>query len=356
MSPLAGRVLRTVCSVVLLGAVALTTMLAIAEAQSASPRLRLRLAVAVSPMPELPNSVMWLAKDLGYYEREGLDVDVVEVQATPSIIVAMRTGEVDVGNLGPEDVVQLTATKQFEMRAIHSPGARNFFMIASRDTIASVADLKGKTFGISRPGGFDHSLSLEVLEVKGITASELTLVAIGAPNVRSQALVGGRIDATTMSLATWLQIAGQARVKVLIDPDDYYATAPVISKVNAVTLRTLREKPEQLRRFTAAIVKTARAFADNKQLWIDAVSRRRPESDRRNLNNLWDRFRTSWSVNGQMNLFEYEKTAGYFYRTDEFKQVPKIQAREWADTQFVDAVLRDIGIYLRLDDPGRAIR
>lgn len=327
-----------------------------AHAQPVPGRTKLRLGVAVSPMPELPNSVMWLAKDLGFYEREGLDVDVVEVQATPSILVAMRTGELDIGNLGPEDVVLLTATKQFELRAIHSPGGRNFFMVASRDTVATVADLKGKTFGISRLGGFDHTLTRDVLENKGISQQDLRLVAVGAPNVRAQALVGGRIDATTMSLATWLQIAGQARVKVLISPDDYFATAPVISKVNAVTTRTLREKPDALLRFTAAIIKTARHFASDKPAWIEAVLRRRPDSSRKNLSDLWDTFQASWAVNGTMNLWEYEKTAGFFYRGDDFRGVPRIETREWADTRFVDTVLRDLGVVVGKDDPGRRVR
>ena len=36
-----------------------------------------------------------------------------------------------------------------------------------------------------------------------------------------------------------------------------------------MTTKVLAEKPEALRRFTAAIIKSSRFFAENKQAWVD---------------------------------------------------------------------------------------
>jgi len=51
--------------------------------------LKLRLGLGSAPAPALPNSVLWLAKDLGFYQREGLDVELNEFKGTPLVIAAM---------------------------------------------------------------------------------------------------------------------------------------------------------------------------------------------------------------------------------------------------------------------------
>jgi hypothetical protein len=38
------------------------------------------------------------------------------------------------------------------------------------------------------------------------------------------------------------------------------------------------------------------------------------------------------------------------------EKVPKIAVGEWAETRFVDAVLKEIGTYANLDSPGRSLR
>lgn len=341
-------------SMVLLALLAVATLLAPGTSEAGA---KLRLGLATSPAPALPNSVLWLAKDLGFYKREGLDVELIELRGTPSVIKAMRTGDVDVGNVSTSKVVGLVARKTLGLRAIHSPDSKLYFLIASQKGLNSAAELKGKTFGIGRVGSLDHSMSMNVLTALGVNPDDLKLVAVGKPSVRAKALVGGRMDATTVSLATWVTIKGEKGVKVLLDPDKYYAAAPIVLKVNAVTDKVLKGKPGELQRFTAAIIKTSRHFAENKEAWVDAIAKRRSDLDRRDVTDLWKTFKTSWAVNGLMNLKLYGKTADFLYnKTGWFKKVPKIGVRDWADTQFVDKVLREIGVYSKFDDPGRAVR
>ena len=86
----------------------------------------------------------------------------------------------------------------------------------------------------------------------------------------------------------------------------------MIEKVNAVTVKVLDEKPEHLRRFTAAILKASRHFADNEEAWVTAMTKRRPDVDRKDAADLWAGFKTAWAVNGLMNLEAYKKTARFF--------------------------------------------
>jgi NitT/TauT family transport system substrate-binding protein len=328
------------------------------DAAEAKPRepLKLRLGLGSAPAPALPNSVLWLAKDLGFYAREGLDVDLKEFQGTPLAIAAMIAGEVDVGNVSTSDVIRMVATKSQPMRAIHSPDARLYFLIAAKDEIKTAAELQGKTFAVARLGSVDHSLTVLALKAMGINPAAITFVAIGTPSVRAQALAARRVDATTVSLGTWVTIQKEAGLKVLVDPNTFFETATVVEKVNAVTAKVWDERPEHLRRFTAAILKTSRHFAENQEAWVEAIAKRRPEVDRKDAANLWTAFKNSWAVNGLMNLDAYKKSSEFFYQSGTLDKVPRIDVSEWADTRIVDDVLKEIGVYPKADSPGRALR
>jgi NitT/TauT family transport system substrate-binding protein len=342
----------------LIAAMLLVTMSVGSFAAEPKPKepLKLRVGLASSPAPALPNSVLWLAKDLGFYQREGLDVELIEFKGTPIAIAAMIAGEIDVANVGTSDVIRLVATKSQPMRAIHSPDARLYFLIAARNDVSSVNALEGRKFGVARIGSVDHSMSMIALKALGANPAKLSLIAIGSPSVRAQALVAGRVEATTLSLGTWVTIRKEAGIKVLVDPDAYFETATVVQKVDAATAKVIQEKPEHLRRFTAAIVKASRHFAENQDAWVDAITKRRPEVDRKDAASLWANFKASWAVNGLLNLDAYKKTADFFYQSGGLDKVPKIDVGEWADRRFVDDVLKEIGVYSKFDPPGRGIK
>ena len=326
-----------------------------AEAKTKEP-LKLRVGLGSSPVPPLPNSVIWLAKDLGFYQREGLDIELIEFQGTPLAIAAMISGDIDVGNVSTSEVIRLAATKGQPMRAIHSPDARLYFLIAARDEIKTVPALQGKTFAVARLGSVDHTQSMLTLKALGVNPTSLTVLAMGVPSTRAQALVAGRVDATTMSIGTWVTIQREAGVKILVDHNTYFENATVVEKVNAATAKVIEEKHEQLRRFTAAILKAARHFADNQESWVNAITKRRAKLERGDAMNLWISFRNSWAVNGLMNLETYKKTSEFYYQTAAFEKVPKIEVGEWADTRFLDDVLKEIGVNGKFDALGRAIR
>ena len=123
---------------------------------------------------------------------------------------------------------------------------------------------------MARLGSVDHTLSMAALKGLGVNTANLTVLAMGVPSIRAQALVAGRVDATTMSVGTWATIQREAGVKVLIDQNLFFENATVVEKVNAATAKVIEEKSEQLRRFTAAIIKTSRHFAENQEAWVNA--------------------------------------------------------------------------------------
>ena len=325
-------------------------------ADSSRDMLKLRLGLGSAPAPPLPNSVLWLAKDLGFYAREGLDVELNEFQGTPLAIAAMISGDVDVANISTSEVIRLTANKGQAMKAIHSPDARLYFLIAAREEFKSVASLQGRTFAVSRLGSVDHTLSTIALKALGLNPASLTVVAMGVPSTRAQALVAGRVDATSLSVGTWITIQKDPNVRILVDHNTYFENTTVVEKVNAVTAKVMAEKPEPLRRFTGAILKASRHFAENQEAWVAAITKRRPDVDRQDAANLWTGFKSAWAVNGLMNLEAYKKSADFFYQSGILDKVPRIEVAEWCDPRFVDGVLREIGVHANADAIGRPLR
>jgi NitT/TauT family transport system substrate-binding protein len=317
--------------------------------------LKLKVGDAVSPPPALPQTVGTLAGPLGFYAQEGLEVEIVAVQGTPSVITAMRTGDIDIGIINSSDIIELTAEKAFELRVIVAPNDRNFFLILSRDNIATVQDLKGKNYAINRPGSEDHALTLNVLNHMGVDPAEVGFVTVGLPNVRIQALLANQVHATTTSVATWVTIKNEPGLKILVSQDDFAKATQLMSNVAAVSTKVRTEKEEALRRYVAAIIKASRYYAQNKDAWVTDMGKLRQDIKKEDLESLWDQFKTSWSVNGFMNPSLFQRTSDYLYTTADFKDTPKIEVSEWVDPQLVDSVLREIGVFPGWDDPGRPI-
>ena len=73
-----------------------------------------RLIVTDLEPPLVPNSVMDLAAELGYFAREGVDVELVRVQQTPSALAALEAGEGEMANVSVDAVLQVDGPRPAE--------------------------------------------------------------------------------------------------------------------------------------------------------------------------------------------------------------------------------------------------
>jgi len=323
----------------LFGAAALFALLG--SAASAEP---FRLIVNDQEVPLVPNSVMHLADTLGYYEREGLDVELVPVEQTPSIVAALRAGEGEMANVSVDALLQLVGRDQMKLKAVISPNKAIPYIIAGRQEIGSLADLKGRSFGVGRIGSLDYSLSSGVLQKGGVDPQEVSFVNLGQPNVRAQALSAGQIDATTMSIGAWMNMENHEGLKIVVPQDEYFAAAPVVNKVNAVTEEVLASRRDDIQKFVNAIIKASRDFAKDPNLWVEAMAKARPDVDRKTLEELAKAYRGAWSVNGGLNKDELAFTTEWTYANQEDLQgVRRVELSEWVDTSFIDKALAELG-------------
>lgn len=312
-----------------------------------------RLIVTHLEPPLVPNSVMDMAQSLGYFEREGVEVELVRVQQTPSAVAALQAGEGEMANIGTDALLQLTAAGNADLVAVASPNKSLPFLIAARDGIDSPEALKGHSFGVGRIGSLDHSLSTAVLDARGVAMDDLDVVSLGQPSVRAQALLAGRVDATTMSIGVWLSLPDHDGIHVLVDADAYYAAAPVVTKVNVVPRAVLESRGADVEKVLTALTKASRDFAANGNAWIDGMAAALDNVSRDTLAQLADAYAGSWSVNGGLQKDELEFTQDWIYRGPDFQGVASVTLADWVDFGPMDAVLADLGTAEGMDPVSR---
>lgn len=325
---------------------------ALALSQSMALAEPFRLIITDMEAPLVPNSVVDIALAEGYFTRAGVEVELVRVQQTPMALAALQSGEGEMANIATENLVQLAAQGQSNLRAVTSPNKALPYLIAGKEGMTLEA-LAGQSFGIGRVGSLDHTLSSKVLADAGIKVDGLEIVSLGQPNIRAQALAAGQVAATTMSIGAFLALPGHDKLPVLVSVEDYYKSAPVVSKVNAVTTDTLAKRGAEVEAVIEALTLASRDLAKDAKAWPTAMAKLRPDVEASTLTTLGEAFLTSWSVNGGLQKNELQFTQDWLYQSEDFKTLPVVTLDAWADFGPEDKVLAKIGVIEGADPVSR---
>ena len=324
--------------------------LALGNTATAEP---FRLILTHLEPPLVPNSVMDLALELGYFEREGVEVELVRVQQTPLALASILAGQGEMANVSVDGVLQLVANGTQTLRAVTSPNKSLPFLIASKSEIGTLADLVDGSFGVGRIGSLDYSLSTKVLEAEGVEMAELEVVTLGQPSVRARALAAGHVDATTMSIGVWLSIPDKTGLSVLVPQDAYYQAAPIVNKVNIVSTDVLENRRDEVVAVVSALVKISRDFAANPDAWADAMTAYKGNLSAEDMQMLAQSFEGSWSINGGMSRQELQFTQDELYLTEDLQNVGAVALDDWVDFTVTDDMLTALGIAAGTDQPTR---
>ena len=303
-----------------------------------------KLIVTETQTPLVPNSVADLAIGLGYYQRAGVDVELVRVQQTPSAVAALRSGQGDMANISLDTALQLVGRDQMKLKGVVSPDKALPFLVAAKKSIATPKDLNGKVFGVARIGSADYTLSRVVLAKLGVDIDSLRYLAVGQPPVRAQSLAAGQIDATSISIGVWLAMPDKSNLQEMVDQKSFYKAAPFVSKLNVVTEEVAKTKSKQVAGVVRGIILASRDFAKDPKLWVTAMEKARPDVKPADLEALAEAYRKEWSVNGGLNLEAVKFTTDTDYGSPEFKDLRRVEPQEWIDTSYIDAALKEIGV------------
>jgi NitT/TauT family transport system substrate-binding protein len=321
------------------------TLVGLAGAAGAADLLKLKLATADTDINPTTDSVLKLAGKLGFFEKHGVEVEIVALEGTPQAVAALNSGAVDMADISIDAAIRLRADSDLPIRGIVSGTLGAPFLIAAKAEITSVEGLVGRSYAIADNGSLDHTLTQVVIASKGVAADGPSYVAIGAPAARVQALAAGKVDATTVSYGTFLPIADTPGIHILVSPEDFSAAAPGLSKFVAALDSTIESKHEALQRFVDALIDMSRAFEADPTQWVDAVAAVRDDLKKENLQKTADFLKGRWCVNGCLNPTEVEKTVTFIYSNPDFKDLKAVAAADIVDHDFIVKAIETLGAY-----------
>ena len=216
-----------------------------AAAQAPSEKLRVAYTVIA---PTQAN--VWTAKEMGYYAKHGLDVELVLLVGAPLAVAALVGGETPIVHTGASAVITSNLAGS---GAVIIAGAANRFpyVLFVTDQIKRVEELKGKKFGVSRIGSADNAAAATVLDRYGIKESDVTYVQAGSIPARLAAMQTNALQATLLQAPETLR-AKELGLRALLD----FTKLDVEWQQNGVatTRDYIKKKPDTVRRFMRAYV------------------------------------------------------------------------------------------------------
>ena len=142
-----------------------------------------------------------LAKQLGEYEKAGVNVEVVEFKGGSEALKAVMGGSADVVSGYFDHCVNLAAKKQ-ELTSFvvydRYPGLVLVVSPSHNAEIKSIKDLAGKKVGVSAPGSSTDFFLKYLLKKNGVDSAGVSVIGVGLGATAVAAMEQGQIDAAVM--------------------------------------------------------------------------------------------------------------------------------------------------------------
>jgi NitT/TauT family transport system substrate-binding protein len=228
---------------------------------------------------------MWLAREGGFYEKQGLNVEAISIPGSSLALQAMLAGELPIIQLGGAASIQANLAGA-DTIIIASIVKKFLFWIYSRADIARMEDLKGKVFGTTRFGTLSDLASRFALRLYGIDPErDITMVQTGGPAETVAAIATGKIQAAALSPPATLQ-AKKAKLREILDMSKLDAEYHINGVVT--TRKYLKTNEDTVRRFMRAYIEGAARGQRDKNFAVKTMSKIFRTDDRELLDESYD--------------------------------------------------------------------
>lgn len=222
--------------------------------------------IKVGYVPVTVFAPVFVAKELGYYAEEGLDVTLEPFPGGSDPVVLTASGQLDAAFVGLGPAFWNGAAQDLPMKIIapgHAEGdpVATPLMISKKacedGTITSVADLKGKKVSVNARGATEYWLNA-ALSTGGLTIDDVDLQVLPFPDAVA-GLESGAVDAAMIGepLATKAEQDGIAiRLASSFPVQDVQPTAIIGNE------QWLTEHPDQAEAFVTGYMRASKLLAE----------------------------------------------------------------------------------------------
>lgn len=200
---------------------------------------------------------MYVAFEEGYFEEEGLKVNLVNGLGADKTMTAVLSGDCDIGFMGAEASIYVYNEGE-ENYVINfaqlTQRAGNFLVSRDKGEEFTWENVKGKTIIGGRPGGMPQMVFEYILKKQGIDPKkDLTIIQNIDFGLTSQAFASGQGDYTCEfePAATGLELEGEGKVVASLGVESGKVPYTAFSAKKSY----IEKNPEIIQKFTDAVQK-----------------------------------------------------------------------------------------------------
>lgn len=211
------------------------------------------------PVLDVTQSALYVARDRGYFQKEGLDVELILMRGSVAN-QALIAGDVEfttVPTAGLQAALQ-GAPLKVVLSTFHKP----MFWLYSRPEIRAVKELSGKKVAVSSLGAAGDSALRELIKKNGMDENrEVAILAIGTTATRLGALSTGVVDAAMMTFPHNIT-AAESGYRELVS----FIASEIIQLQGAIVTRDafLTSEPGVVEKFLRATIKAIIYYSTNR--------------------------------------------------------------------------------------------
>jgi NitT/TauT family transport system substrate-binding protein len=314
-----------------------------------------RATVRMGSITGTPDRALFVGLERGFYDEQGIDLDLQPFRTTLEMIPALATSRLDAGHGGSYPGffnafvtgIDFKVVSGVSMNRPPGPGIKNGQWLLVRkdlaDQVRGVADLRGKKIAVHAVGSTGDQLLEKIMRYHGLELRDVEVEGVPFPD-QLTALGNKAIDAA-LAIEPMVTLAQDRGIAVPIF-ETAQAAPNHVNQWLFFSADFVKSQPEVGRRFMVAYVKSLRYAED---AWLKGLNRddvvqiyikHTPVKDTR----LYERVGATYSeTNGRVSLAVLEDDQDFFFRQGLLKQ--KIDPKIMVDTSFAEHALQVLGPY-----------
>ena len=218
-----------------------------------------KIGTAVFGAYSLAAPVM-VAAEKGFFRAQGVDAEFIPFRGGPDLAKAVMAGEVLIGLTGSTDIIVFReAGMPIKLVAAHGEG--NDFVLVGAPDAAPVAELRGKTIGVTRVGATTWVFARMVAKHHGWDPDrDVKIVGLGGLDAQLAALARKEIDAFVWGdFGAVTQAQGRTKVVFRLES----LTPKWICYIQYASEEAIRKNADAIRRSTRALFQAIRFLKAN---------------------------------------------------------------------------------------------
>jgi NitT/TauT family transport system substrate-binding protein len=273
--------LKRTAGVLLAGLLAISAAGCAADSDGSSDGALEHVSFGLPTAMAANNAPMAVAVGLGYFEEEGLDVEIVFTGASNTTVQAVLSNQLDIGSATPEPVLQLAESGgefggvKMIYNYIRKPTGG--LAVLDDSKIESLEDFKGVTIGDSSLSSGNLLLANAILSSVDLEEGrDFSHLAVGTGAAALQALTSGDVQALSLWDTEYAAMENQGGVslRVLSSPE----AENLFSTTYFASPKYIEENTETVEAFGRAMAKATYFTSLNPEAALQVMYEEFPET------------------------------------------------------------------------------